>query len=108
MIDERDIFDLLITSQNNLRPSAARLWDAINIHPEAWEFTDSGRSEKRFWVVAILGRSAVWYNHIEEGYVLTPFSKWEKLERYEDAAMPLEYVIEQLLRNIEGEQKYSP
>lgn len=107
MISEVEILGILNASEANLRPAAGRLWKVIKIEPSRWEIVNSKRSENYFWVVGILGSQAIWYNHIEQDFSLTPFIRWGQLDRYEDAEMSLEYITEQILRTIEGEQKYS-
>jgi hypothetical protein len=41
-----------------------RLWRAIEIDPAKWEQHPYGDQGGGFWVVAVIGRTAIWYNDI--------------------------------------------
>jgi len=43
-----------------------RLWHAVAIEPVKWEQHPFGDEGEGFWVVAIVGASAIWYNDREE------------------------------------------
>ena len=45
-----------------------RLWDAIRIEPIKWQQHPYGDAGGGFWVVAVIGRTVIWYNDIEEGF----------------------------------------
>jgi len=61
---------------------AHRLWDAIRIEPEKWRLSPYGDAGGGFWVVAIIGRSAIWYNDIDEGFNRSRYSEYGRIEDY--------------------------
>ena len=106
-MNEEEIYSVVVDEEGKLRTDASRLWRYISVDPALWSITNSNKKTKEFWVVAIVGKMAIWYNHLEEGFVRTTYISWGSLSHYEDAAMSLEYILEQTLREIEGETKYS-
>lgn len=55
---------------------AQRDWfSRIRIQPERWELKPWGDEGGGFWVVAICGRHAIWYNDIEEGFEVSSFEQ---------------------------------
>ena len=52
---------------------ALRLWHLIRTPPEKWALHPWGDLGGGFWVVAVFGRSALWYNDIERGFNVSRF-----------------------------------
>jgi hypothetical protein len=61
---------------------ARRLWEAIRIEPEKWQLSPYGDAGGGFWVVAIVGRSVVWYNDIDEGFNRSRYSEYGQIGDY--------------------------
>lgn len=59
-----------------------RLWDAIRIEPEKWALPPYGDAGGGFWVVAIIGRSVIWYNDIDEGFNRSGYSDYGRIDDY--------------------------
>jgi hypothetical protein len=59
-----------------------RLWDAICIAPERWQQHPYGDAGGGFWVVGLIGRIAIWYNDIEEGFNRSVYSTYGLLDDY--------------------------
>ncbi len=36
-----------------------------------------------FWVVAVIGNKVLWYNHVEQGFNVSPFSSYGCIDKYE-------------------------
>ena len=58
------------------------LWNAIKINPEKWIENEKGKEGNGFWVVAILGKEVIWYNDIEEGFNISPYSEYGLINDY--------------------------
>lgn len=59
-----------------------RLWDALRIAPERWQQHPYGDAGGGFWVVGVIGRVAVWYNDIEEGFNRSNWSTYGVIDDY--------------------------
>lgn len=57
-------------------------WAAISVPPEKWKCSPWGDENGGFWVVAISGDQAIWYNDVEEGFNSSPFSRRGVLDAY--------------------------
>src|ERR1700730_11255610 len=51
-----------------------RLWDAIRISPEKWQQHPYGDAGGGFWTVGLIGRTAIWYNDLEDGFNRSVYS----------------------------------
>ncbi|HXS51225.1 MAG TPA: hypothetical protein VN782_01735 [Usitatibacter sp.] len=71
-------------AQGVARMSAAcrRLWEAVRVEPEKWALHPYGDAGGGFWVVAIIGRSVIWYNDIEEGFNRSRYSSHGRIDDY--------------------------
>ena len=59
-----------------------RFWDAVCIEPEKWQLHPNGDAGGGFWVVAIVGRSVIWYNDIEEGFNRSRYATYGRIDDY--------------------------
>jgi hypothetical protein len=58
------------------------LWDAIRIEPEKWKQEPYGNNGRGFWAVAVIGRSVIWYNDIEDGFNRSCYSRHGQIDDY--------------------------
>ncbi|MCA8972358.1 MAG: hypothetical protein KDC95_21400, partial [Planctomycetes bacterium] len=65
----------------HLSPARRRLFDALRIAPERWQLHPWGDTCGGFWVVALFGRQALWFNEIEDGFNR---SRWTHLGVLDD------------------------
>ena len=63
-----------------------RLWNAIRVEPQKWQLHPWGDQGGGFWVVGVIGRYAVWFNDIEDGF---------NISLYDVAGTLLEYCCNQ-------------
>ena len=84
-----------------MSPSQLRLWEAIRIEPEKWGQHPYGEAGNGFWVVAIIGRTVIWYNDIEEGFNRSSYVSYGKIEDYWCNQDELELTLEYLMNSIE-------
>lgn len=59
-----------------------RLWDSIRIDPQKWEQHPYGDTGGGFWVVALIGRTVIWYNDIEDGFNRSLYSQYGAIDDY--------------------------
>lgn len=65
-----------------MSPAERRLWEAIRIEPEKWQQHPYGAQGAGFWVVALVGRTVIWYNDIEEGFNRSRYSANGTIDDY--------------------------
>jgi hypothetical protein len=65
-----------------MSPELRRLWQAIRIAPEKWKQLPYGEQGAGFWAVALIGRTVIWYNDIEEGFNRSRYSAYGTIEDY--------------------------
>jgi hypothetical protein len=81
-------------------PDCLKFWEYIKIQPEKWTEKTMGEDGGGFWVVAILGKSVIYYNDIEEGYNFSSFTKYGEIDHYYPNQMELYQMIESLYEEI--------
>ena len=62
--------------------SVTQLWELIKIEPEKWQETEYGNEGEGFWAVAIFGKNVIWYNDIEEGFNISSYTVYGKIDYY--------------------------
>ncbi len=82
-ISEDQIWDKIIDGRDRMSGGQRRIWDAVSIIPEKWRVKPSGGHEVGCWVVALVGRSAIYYNDLEEGFEYSPWSRYGTVDLYQ-------------------------
>lgn len=85
-IELEQLYDQINRGDAAMDHPTRRLWNAIRVEPEKWRLHPWGDMGSGFWVVGIIGRHAIWFNDIEDGF---------NLSRYEKAGELLEYCCNQ-------------
>jgi len=75
---ERSIADALTTVDDDVR----REWSSIAMEPEEWDCPEYDGKGERFWVVGLSGDRVFWYNHVEEGFNISRFSRRGVIDEY--------------------------
>jgi hypothetical protein len=94
--------DLNIEIENGVKlmtKNQLELWKEISIRPEKWIEEQYGTFGGGFWVVAVYGNYATWYNDIEEGFNISSFSEYGKLDDYGAEQDELQWTINKLKRH---------
>lgn len=65
-----------------MTPAQLRLWDIIRIEPEKWQQHPYGDPGQGFWAVALVGRTVLWFNDIEDGFNRSRFAQYGTIEQY--------------------------
>ena len=77
-----------------------RLWEAIRIEPEKWQQDPYGNQGAGFWVVALVGRTVIWYNDIEDGFNRSRYSSYGTIDDYwcnqDELELAVQYLINAL------------
>lgn len=79
-----------------------RLWDAVRIEPEKWQQHPYGDEGKGFWVVGLIGRTAIWFNDIEDGFNRSAYSTYGILDDYWCNQDELDVTIQYLANALSG------
>lgn len=92
--------------------ACARLWSAIRIEPEKWLLHPYGDGGGGFWVVAIVGKTVIWYNDLEEGFNRSRYSIYGQIDDYwcnqDELDVTLGYLMNSLERGSDLVQMRKP
>jgi hypothetical protein len=100
-IDEQALRNRVAQGVARMSSVQLRLWEAIHIEPQKWLQHPYGDSGNGFWVVAIIGRTVIWYNDIEEGFNRSSYASYGKIEDYWCNQDELELTVEYLMNSLE-------
>lgn len=103
---EEKIWDEINAGWTRMSPRQQKLWNTIRIDPEKWAQHPWGDEGGGFWVVALIGRSVIWHNDIEEGFNLSRWSRYGEIDEYWCNQDELELTVQHILDMIDtGEDK---
>lgn len=91
-LSEIELAALLSDAAAGMTDKEKRYWEAVKIPPEKWEEETYGAQGGGFWAVGLLGKSVLWYNDIEDGFNVSSFSKYGRIDEYwanQDDLLPL-------------------
>ena len=77
-----ELYDKILRAEEAMNSELRRFWELIQIFPEKWMEQKYGTRGDGFWVVAICGRSIIWYNDIEEGFNISHYKRYGEFEEY--------------------------
>jgi len=100
-ISEAALRGRVAQGEARMSPSQLRMWEAIRIDPERWLQHPYGDPGNGFWVVALIGRTVIWYNDIEEGFNRSGYSAYGQIEDYWCNQDELEITNEYLMASLE-------
>jgi len=82
-IRESSLLTLLEQAQQQMDSDVAHTWQSIRLpQPELWQqhpWADEGCG---FWVVAVFGRTCIYYNDISGGFCQSQFKDWGYIDRF--------------------------
>lgn len=81
-ISEFELAALLKEVVAGMTDKEKRYWDAVKIYPEKWHEETYGAQGGGVWVVGLLGKNVLWYNDIEDGFNVSRFSEYGRLDEY--------------------------
>ena len=106
-VTEHDMFQIILDAELQLSSKGKRYWERIRIHPQKWIEKKFGKGCGGFWVVGILGNNIIWYNELEDGFIISEYESFGTISTYNSAEQKLSFLIEQIIRKFEGEFQYS-
>ncbi len=99
---EAEIWDMINKSYGRMTAQQKRLWEVIKVDPVKWQQHPNGDEGKGFWVVAILGKTVVWFNDIEEGFNFSVYTEFGRINEYWCNQDELEHAIQKIIYEING------
>ena len=87
--------------KTRMNHSQLHLWEAVRIDPEKWQLHPHGDPGEGFWVVALVGRTVIWYNDIEEGFNRSRYSTYGTIDDYWCNQDELEITVQYLMNALE-------
>lgn len=81
-ISEAALLDRISQGCARMPDAQRRLWDAIRIEPEKWQQHPYGDAGGGFWVVGLIGRTAIWYNDLEDGFNRSTYANYGVIDDY--------------------------
>jgi hypothetical protein len=76
---ESQVRDEIRAAEARMSAGQLRFWKCIAIAPVKWTQHPYGDLGGGFWIVAILGRSVIWYNDIEDGFDISDYSNFGEI-----------------------------
>jgi hypothetical protein len=98
---EEEIWELINQAYVRMTIPQKRFWDVVRINPEKWQQHPYGDLGGGFWVVAVVGRTVVWYNDIEHGFNRSKYTVYGEIGRYWCNQDALEWSIQDIMNEIE-------
>jgi hypothetical protein len=84
-------------SVTQLDGSALGLWNLVKLlTPVKWKQEPYGNKGSGFWVVATYSNNCIYFNDIEDGFNMSPFSTWGHIDQYSCNQDKLEHVMSRL------------
>ena len=106
-LKEPGLLDIISKSYERMNLPQKKLWEAMKIEPKKWKLDPWGKEGNGFWVVAVFGGNAIWYNDIEEGFNQSSVIKFGILNDYFCNQDELEWTIQNILNGIKEGHFYS-
>ena len=79
---KEEILEEITLMESSIDAAETMFWNLIKVEPSKWQLSPWGDEGDGFWVVAIAGNSAIYYNDIEEGYNVSEFKEYGNLIQY--------------------------
>ncbi len=99
---EEEIYNEISEMEFAFNKAEKRLWELIKVKPKKWQLSPWGDQGGGFWVIAIAGDSAIYYNDIEDGYNISTYSQLGKLEEYVCDQVSLYDIISNFIHQLQN------
>jgi hypothetical protein len=96
-----ELNSMMLDDETLMDEQELRLWDIIRITPQKWSEDGYGKKGGGFWVVGIIGSQVVWYNDIEDGFNISSYSSFGKIDEYVCNQDELWFTIKKLIQLID-------
>lgn len=89
---------LIELAEYEMDKKSLALWEKIKLpQPEKWTQHPLGDLGGGFWVVAVMGKTCIYYNDIEDGFNSSKFNSWGEIDEYRCSQIELHQKISGLL-----------
>ena len=99
-ISSEEIYEKIKLYESEIHGQLLNFWTMIKIEPEKWSEEQYGKEGEGFWVVAICGRKVIWYNDIEEGFNISQYCNYGKIDEYYCNQDDLNWIVAKLFNEI--------
>jgi hypothetical protein len=99
-ISEARIWEKIQSGVALMNPLQDRMWEGVKILPTKWGMPWGGAARDGVWAVAVLGQTAVWYDDIEEGFVLSPYGHYGTVAQSKSRERALDEAIQDLINRL--------
>ena len=79
-ISSDTIINLIAEDEAKMEQDTRAWWKTIKIIPEKWSQVSYPNKGIEFWVVGLAGKTAIYYNDIEEGFNISGFKTYGHLD----------------------------
>lgn len=77
-----DLAQMLSSGLDEFDAAVRAWWDHVKLTPEKWQCSPFGDVGGGFWVVAEIEGQILWYNDIEDGFNLSPYTSRGTIDEY--------------------------
>jgi hypothetical protein len=91
------------SAEQRMTPEQARMWERAKIVPEKWSAPTYGAAQQGSWAVAVMGQAAVWYDDIEDGFVVTECARFGTISGRATGETSLEGAIQELINRLSSD-----
>lgn len=106
-ISREELDGLVRHSMKRMYRDEKKLWQEIRMEPEKWR-EPVFAPQDAFWAVATHEGRVIWYNDIEEGFNVSPFTERGAIEEYGTEQLDLCDAVKKLLEKEDPPRKQSP
>lgn len=100
-MDEAALWDLMNAAWDRMTFRQKHLWETIRIDPQKWEQHPYGIGNGGFWVVALIGRTVLWYNDLEYGFQRSSYVRHGEINEFGSNQFELEVALQYVLNEID-------
>ena len=100
-LPEVDLWDMINNSWDRMTLEQRKYWEILKVDPVKWEEPQYGTLGGGFWVVAVFGNFVLWYNDIEDGFNLSQFKTYGKINEYYCNQDELEVTVQNIINLFE-------
>jgi hypothetical protein len=105
---EARLWDEINRAESRMTPQQERMWQVARVLPETWRLDARHAVRGDFWIVAVLGRTVVWYNDLEHGFNWSTWSRYGTIADYGSWQDDLEQAVQWLVNAVDSGQTLDP
>ena len=100
LFTEVQIWGEINAAVHRMTPEQARMWERAKIAPERWSAPTYGAAQTGFWAMAVMGQTVVWYDDIENGFVVTECVHFGTIGGNSSGETSLEGAMQELINRL--------